>query len=35
MRDVHEWNHPRPVASRPRHGDKAHLFASEGVKAAA
>ena len=33
--NVQEWNHPRPVTSRPRHGDKTHFFASEVVKAAA
>ena len=33
--NVQEWNHPRPVTSRPCHGDKTHFFASEVVKAAA
>ena len=35
MGDVEERYDPRPVASRPRHGDKTHFLASEGVKAAA
>ena len=35
VRNVQEWNHPRPVASRSCHGDKTHFFASEDVKATA
>ena len=35
MGDVHEWNYPIPPTSRSLHYDKAHLFASEGVKASA